>query len=180
MRKWRLKLTNDPKENSLLELKQQFKENSFKYLTREVFSLGFENPSTTCLGKLHGNAFLAGNSIYIHTASLRGNLEKSSSQKQHTRKVIILLVERRGSERMDAVRFLLPCQIRMSSANKGDPSINWLYQRTWNTSLFFLLAVILRHDEYLQQYVKKDTVKSLGITAQQSQHFHTIQCFLSE
>lgn len=143
MRKWRLKLTNDPKENSLLELKQQFKENSFKYLTREVFSLGFENPSTTCLGKLHGNAFLAGNSIYIHTASLRGNLEKSSSQKQHTRKVIILLVERRGSERMDAVRFLLPCQIRMSSANKGDPSINWLYQRTWNTSLFFLLAVIL-------------------------------------
>lgn len=30
---------------------------------------------------------------------------------------------------------------------------------------FFLLVVILQHDEYLQQYVKKDTVKSLGITA---------------
>lgn len=48
---------------------------------------------------------------------------------------------------------------------KEDPSIKWFYQRTWNTSLFFLLVVILRHDEYLQQYVKKDTVKSLGITA---------------
>lgn len=71
---------------------------------------------------------------------------------------------------MDAVGFLLPCQTRVSSANKGDPSISWLYQRTWDTSLFFfliffLLVVILRHDEYLQQYVKKDTVKSLGITA---------------
>lgn len=67
---------------------------------------------------------------------------------------------------MDAMGFLLPCQTRMSSANKGDPSINWLYQRIWNTSLFFfLLVVILQHDEYLQQYVKKDTVKSLGITA---------------
>lgn len=112
---------------------------AFKYLTRETFSLGFENPFTTCLRKLHGNAFLAGNSIYIHTASLRGNLEKSSSQKQRTRKVIILLVGRRGSERMDAVGFLLPCQTRVSSANKGDPSISWLYQRTWDTSLFLFL-----------------------------------------
>lgn len=46
-------------------------------------------------------------------------------------------------------------------------SISCFYQRIPDTSFFFLflLVVILQHDEYLQQYVKKDTVKSLGITA---------------
>lgn len=39
------------------------------------------------------------------------------------------------------------------------------FTKELGTLFFFLLVVILRHDEYLQQYVKKDTVKSLGITA---------------
>jgi len=48
---------------------------------------------------------------------LRVNLEKSSSEKQCTGKVVVLLVGRRGSGRMDAAGLLLPCHTRMSSAN---------------------------------------------------------------